>query len=391
MRALSLAAFPLILMACSGSGEAVEAGNGTSAPAPASSQAAEGRPFAVRQIAQFDEPWAMDFIPGTSQALITEKSGKLKLLWSDTGRISDVQGVPSVDYGGQGGLGDVLLHPDFANNRYVYLSWAEAGEEDTRGAVVGRAKLVMEPGGAPRLEDMQIIWRQSPKVTGRGHYGHRLAFSPDGFLFISSGDRQKFDPAQDMNANLGKILRVTDAGGIPSDNPFYDQGGAVRGSIWSLGHRNPLGIAFDSQGRLWEHEMGPSGGDEFNLIEKGANYGYPIVSNGDHYDGREIPDHDTRPEFNGPEITWTPVISPAGLIQYTGKMFPAWRGSFLLGGLSGQALVRVETRGDTARVVDRWDMGQRIREVAQGPDGGVYLIEDERGGSGGRLLKLTAR
>lgn len=393
MRALFIASVPMALIACGGSGEAVEAGNGAvpSASSTASASSEEGRPFEVRQIAEFDEPWAMTFIPGTNQALVTEKRGNLKLLWSDTGRISDVAGVPEVDYGGQGGLGDVVLHPDFANNRLVYLSWAEAGEGDTRGAVVGRARLVTEAGAQPRLEGMQILWRQEPKVSGRGHYSHRIAFSPDGMhMFITSGERQKFDPAQDRNSNLGRVIRLTDTGGIPSDNPWYDQGRLIS-QAWTMGNRNILGIAFAPDGRLWTHEMGPRGGDEFNLIEKGANYGYPIVSDGDHYDGTPIPDHETRPEFNTPEIVWTPVISPAGLIFYTGSQFSEWQGDALMGALSGQALVRVEVDGASAREAARYDMDQRIREVEQGPDGSVYLLEDERGGSGGRLLKLTPR
>lgn len=374
---------PLLLVACTANGEA-----GSGADAASAAQAAGERPFQVEEVADFSEPWAMAFLPDGAHALISEKPGRLKLWRVGTSEVVEVGGVPAVDYGGQGGLGDVVLHPDFAENRIVYLSYAEAGEGDTRGAAVGRGRLVTE-GGAPRIEDFEVIWRQHPKVTGRGHYGHRLAFSPDGrYLFVSSGDRQKFDPAQDMEANLGKILRLNPDGSVPADNPFASQGG-IAAQIWSLGQRNPLGIAFDAQGRLWEHEMGPAGGDEFNLIERGENYGYPIVSNGDHYDGRPIPDHDTRPEFNAPEITWTPVISPSSLVRYTGDLFPGWRDSFLVGGLSGQALVRVETSGEQAREAGRWDMGARIRAVAQGPDGSVYLLEDERGESRGRLLRLT--
>ena len=383
MRPLLLATTAALLAACNASESVATNNDGAAQPAATGEQ---GRPFQVQEIARFDEPWAMTFIPGTGQALITQKAGKL-MLWNDGGAVTQVQGVPTVDYGGQGGLGDVIVHPDFANNRFLFLSWVGGGEGDTRGAAVGRGKLVLE-GETARIDDMQVIWRQDPKVTGRGHYGHRLAFSPDGFLYISSGDRQKFDPAQDRNANLGKIIRLTDAGGVPSDNPFYDQG-AVTSQIWSLGHRNPLGIAFDAEGRLWEHEMGPEGGDEFNLIEKGQNYGYPIVSDGDHYDGRDIPDHETRPEFAEPKITWTPVVSPAGLIVYSGDKFPEWGGEVLMGGLSGQAVLRIDLDGTSAKVADRWDMGQRIREVEQGPDGSIYLLEDEDEGSGGRLLKLT--
>jgi glucose/arabinose dehydrogenase len=325
----------------------------------------------------------MSFLPGGSgDALITEKSGRL--IWWTGGRKVPVSGAPEVDYGGQGGFGDVVLHPDFANKRLVYLSWVEAGDGDTRGAVVGRAKLVQDDDSA-RLEGLEIIWRQSPKVAGRGHYGHRIAFGPDGKLYISSGERQKFDPAQDMSANLGKIIRLNDDGSLPADNPWASRGG-VTAQLWSAGHRNPLGIAFDGQGRLWENEMGPEGGDEFNLIEKGTNYGYPIVSNGDHYDGKKIPDHATRPEFNAPETWWTPVISPSSLIFYKGSLFPAWRGSAFMGGLSSKALIRVAIDGTSAREAERWDMGQRIREVEEGADGALYLLEDA---PGGRLLKLT--
>ncbi len=232
-----------------------------------------------------------------------------------------------------------------------------------------------------------MIWRQTPKVEGQGHYGHRLAFGPDGKLWISSSERQKFDPAQDMGSNLGKIIRLNEDGSVPADNPFAAQGG-VTAQIWSLGHRNVLGIAFDARGRLWEHEMGPRGGDELNLIERGGNYGYPLVSNGDHYDGRDIPDHATRPEFIAPKISWTPVISPSGFILYSGTLFPQWQGDGFIGGLSSKSLVRVVFDGDSAREAERFDMGQRIREVEQGPDGAIWLLED---GSDGRLLQLRPR
>ncbi len=346
-----------------------------------------GTPFTATPVAQFSEPWAMTFLPD-GRLLVTEKEGALKV-FAPGGTTGNVTGVPAVDYGGQGGLGDIVLHPDFAQNNQVYLSFAEAGEGDTRGAAVARATLNLDSNGGGTLSDVEVIWRQVPKVTGRGHYGHRIAFGPDGYLWITSGERQKFDPAQDMQANLGKIIRLNEDGSVPSDNPFASQGG-VAAQIWSLGHRNLLGLDFDAQGRLWAHEMGPTGGDELNLIEKGSNYGYPIVSNGQHYDGRPIPDHDTQPQFNAPEITWTPVISPSGFVIYSGSEFPAWQGNGLIGGLSSRALIRVAFDGTSAREADRYDMGQRIREVEQGPDGALWVLEDERNGSGGRLLKLTA-
>jgi aldose sugar dehydrogenase len=349
--------------------------------------AASDLPFETTVIADFDEPWAMTFIPGTPYALITEKKGVLKL-WEDGGAVVDVAGVPQVAYGGQGGLGDVILHPDFANNRFIYLSFAEAGEGGY-GAAVARAKLD-QSGAAPKLTDVQVIWRQEPKVSGQGHYGHRLAFGPDGMLYISSGERQKFTPAQDLNQNLGKIVRLTDGGMIPSDNPFYDQG-RIKAQIWSYGHRNPLGIAFDGQGRLWNQEMGPAHGDELNLVKKGANYGYPNVSNGDHYDGRDIPDHKPGDGYEAPKLFWNPAISPAGLMYYNGDLFPEWKGSMFLGGMNTPALVRVKLDGENATKADQWDLGARIREVEQGPDGAIWVLEDQRGNSQGRLLKLTPK
>jgi aldose sugar dehydrogenase len=389
MRAFPLACFPaLLLIGCNGYGESIASGNGAAA-APVPAQRA-GQPFAIAEVAKLDEPWAMAFLPD-GRLLVTEKKGRLRLERVDRSvgydYFIEVAGVPKVDYGGQGGLGDVVLHPDFANNNLVYLSWVEAGDGNRRGAAVGRGRLIVEGTGA-RLDAFEVIWRQEPKMSGRGHYGHRLAFGPDGHLYISNGDRQEFTPAQDMRQDLGKILRLTDTGAVPADNPFNSATGdsTRNAAIWTLGHRNPLGIAFDGAGRLWEHEMGPRGGDEFNLIERGRNYGYPIVSNGDHYDGRLIPDHRTRPEFAAPKISWTPVISPAGLIIYSGSMFPEWRGDALMGGLSGKVLVRVDLNGTNASEANRWPMGERIREVEQGPDGAIWLLED---GKGGRLLKLT--
>jgi glucose/arabinose dehydrogenase len=280
----------------------------------------------------------------------------------------------------------VILHPQFASNGIVYVSYSEPGDGGKSGAAVARAKLVLEGNGG-RLDGLTVIWRQVPKVSSGGHWGHRMAFGPDGKLWVTSSERQQFTPAQDMASNLGKIVRLNDDGSVPSDNPFFAQGG-VTAQIWSLGHRNMLGLAFASDGKLYSHEMGPRGGDELNVIEKGANYGYPIVSNGDHYSGRDIPDHPTRPEFRAPLVSWTPVISPAGFIIYSGKRFPDWAGSGFIGGLSSESLVRVEFGDGTAREAQRFDMGQRIREVEQGPDGAIWLLEDGRGG-GGRLLKLT--
>lgn len=349
---------------------------------------ASAAPFSVTEVAQFDSPWAMTFLPD-GRLLVTEMAGNLRLHDLGTGETGSIGGVPDVVHAGQGGLGDVLLHPQFRENQQVYISYVEAGEGGT-DAAVALARLVLDENGDGELEDLQVIWRQTPKMSGDGHFGKRLAFDNDGMLWISSSERQAFDPAQDMTGNLGKMIRLNADGSVPEDNPFADQG-EVAAQVWSLGHRNILGLAFDADGRLWAHEMGPRGGDELNLIERGANYGYPIVSNGVHYDGRPIPDHDTRPEFKAPAISWTPAISPAGFIIYDGELFPQWQGSGFIGGLTSLGLVRVEFEGESAREAERFDLQRRIREVEQGPDGAIWLLEDGRRGGNGALLKLTPR
>ena len=347
----------------------------------------DSRPFTATPITGFEEPWAMTFLPD-GRLLVTEKPGRLLVVTQEGQKSAPVSGLPDVDYGGQGGLGDIVLHPDYADNSIVYLSYAEAGDDDTRGAAVARGRLQLNDAGSGSLHDMTVIWRQTPKVSGSGHYGHRIAFSEDGYLFISSGDRQKFEPAQDMQGNLGKIVRLNDDGTVPEDNPYFDRGG-VTAEIWTLGHRNPLGLAFDSQGRLWNQEMGPRHGDELNLVKPTLNYGYPLVSNGNHYSGKRIPDHDTRPDLEAPKAYWVPAISPAGLMIYDGELFADWKGDAFLGGLSSESLVRVEFDGDNAREAERFEMGARIREVEQGPDGAIWILEDDRESSKGRLLKLT--
>ena len=357
-----------------------------SAAASAQAPAAVDRPFDAVEVARFDEPWAMTFLPD-GRLLVTEKAGRLWVQDVTTGKRTRIGRVPEVVHAGQGGFADVVLHPQFSSNGWVYLSYAEAGDGNTSGAAVARAKLDLEDN---ELEDLQVVWRQVPKVAGNGHYGHRIAFDADGMLWITSSERQKFDPAQDMASNLGKIVRLRDDRSVPDGNPFTGQGD-VAAQVWSLGHRNMLGIDFDRDGRLWVHEMGPKGGDELNLIEKGANYGYPIVSNGDHYDGRPIPDHDTQPQYRAPVITWTPVISPAGFVIYDGDRYPGWNGSGLIGGLSSQSLVRVAFDGTSAREAERFDMGTRIREVEQGPDGTIWLLEDGGKGAQGRLYRLDPR
>ena len=335
-------------------------------------------------VESFRNPWAMTFLPD-GRALVTEKGGALWLLGQDRKKLGQITGVPRVQAQGQGGLGDVILHPDFDRNGIVYLSFVERDADDPSlsGAAVQRATLMLtETGGELTMAD--VIWRQAPKVTGNGHYGHRMAFSPDGYLFITSGERQKFTPAQNMAMNLGKVIRLTDTGDIPADNPFVGQGGITE-QIWSLGHRNPLGIDFDAGGNLWVHEMGPRHGDELNRIVRAENYGYPEVSEGSHYSGEPIPSHASNPVFKPPAKAWVPAISPAGFAIYDGSDFPDWRGDGLLGGLSSRAVVRVEFDGDAAREAERYSWGMRIREIEQGPNGEVFVLED---GGNGRLIRL---
>lgn len=363
--------------------------------------------FTTEAIARFDQPWAMSALPKRDdeslKLLVTQKTGELLIVDTLTGLKTRVEGVPNVAYGGQGGLGDIILAPDFATTNTIYLSYAEAGtgaDSNKFGAKVIKAKLAGLNSDTPSLQAITPIWQQNMKVEGQGHYSHRLLFSPDGrYLYISSGDRQQKDPAQDMSVNLGKIIRLNPDGSIPSDNPFVSSNPSgnnsdaynIAAQFWTLGHRNVLGMVFDDQGRLWAHEMGPRGGDEFNLIEKGKNYGWPEVSNGRNYSGTDIPDHDTRPEFEAPKITWTPVISPSSMTIYelgSHNDFPAWQGDALISGLSSKALI-VAAWDDNNQATERYryDMGERIRSVLA-VDGTVWLLED---GNEAALLKLIPK
>lgn len=343
-----------------------------------------GWPFEVEELDRFDEPWAMAFLPGSGDLLVTERNGTLHLRDADSGERVEVDGVPEVVDAGQGGLGDVVPAPSYEQDGLVYLSWAEAGEGGT-GAAVGRARL--DTGDErPALRDLEVVWRQTPKVEGDGHFGHRIAFSADGeHLYVTSGDRQLGDPAQDLGNTLGTIVRLTPDGDPAPGNPYADEGG-VTAEIWSWGHRNPLGIDLAADGTLWSTEMGPEGGDELNLVEAGANHGWPEVSDGSDYGGGEIPDHSDGDGFAAPARSWDPSISPGSLEVYEGDLFADWQGDALIGALSGEALVRVDLDGDTAGEAEVLDMGERIRAVEEAPDGSIWLLQDE---GAGRLLRLT--
>jgi glucose/arabinose dehydrogenase len=367
-----------------------------SAPSSTAAQTSGAPPFRVTPVASFSTPWAMDFLPGsgvrmTPSALVTEKEGKLWLVDTATGARQAVTGLPQVRVAGQGGLGDVVVHRDFAGNQRVYLSFVEAGPNGTSGAALGYGRLLFTSAarrGAPvgvSLDGFKVIWRQTPKVDGDGHFAHRIAFAPDGSIFLTSGDRQKMQPAQDMASDLGKIHHLTAEGAPAAGNPWAKRGGRTA-MYWSMGHRNPLGIAFAPDGRLWSSEMGPQGGDELNLIVRGANYAWPRASYGSHYGGAPIPDDHRGRGFEEPKLWWNPVISPGGLLIYSGDLFSGWKGDAVLPALSGEALIRVDIDGDRARKADHWPMGARIRAVDQGPRGEIYLLED-----GGRMLRLEPR
>jgi len=377
----------------------------------ASPGAAADPPFVTSTVATFDSPWALAFLPGSTQALVTEKPGRIWLVDVRNGQKRQVAGAPRVVVSSQGGLLDIKIAPDFAKSRYVYLTYSEPSANGGSGLALARAQLSQD---GLRLLGLQLLWHDPAGGQG-GQFGAIIAFAPDGkSLFLSSGERQRFTPAQSSSQPIGKILHLTLDGKPAADNPMAGRNGAAAVSItnppsdteaaksahgrqfrwpganltpsetWSSGHRNPYGLVFDEQGRLWETEMGPRGGDELNLIERGKNYGWPLVSEGQNYNGVPIAKPRTQPQYEPAKLFWVPSVSPTTLLIYDGNLFPQWKGNGFIGTLSGQALIRVTFNGDTAQKADQWDMGKRIRWVGEGPEGAIYLLEDEGG-----LVRLT--
>jgi glucose/arabinose dehydrogenase len=375
-------------------------------------------PFTMTQVATFKLPWRIAFLPD-GRMLVTEKLGPVWLM-TQQGEKTPIENVPAVQYGGQGGMLGVFVSPKYATDRSIYLTYSEPGTEaGTSGLALARARLNIGQGTAI-LEGLQVLWHDMPKGRG-GQFGAQIAFSPDGqYLFLTVGDRQRFTPAQDPNTEVGKILRLTLDGKPAPGNPMAGKMGTatrvlinppsdteaaktaaplstytVEGpnlalaATWSTGHRTPYGLAFGPDGRLWELEHGPRGGDELNLIEPGKNYGWPLVAYAPNYNGTPIPSPDTRPDLTKPVIYWTPVIAPGSLTFYNGTMFPQWKGSALIGGMGTQSISRITFDGKGgAAPAERWGVGHRVRDVEVAPDGAIWIAEDANPGG---LFRVTPK
>jgi glucose/arabinose dehydrogenase len=361
-------------------------------------------PFTMTEVTRFTSPWRLAFLPD-GRMIVTEKVGPVWIVTQD-GKKTPVANVPKSVFGNQGGMLGVFLSPHYAQDHFVYLTYSEPQAVGGSSLAMARAKLTLGADSAS-LDNLQVIWRDGEGGQG-GQLGAQIAFAPDGkSLFLTSGDRQRFTPAQDPNQPLGKILHLTLDGKPAADNPMAGKTGAqtvpvidpprntetaktapvVRtytfpgpnltpAETWSSGHRTPYGLAFAPDGKLWELEHGPRGGDELNLIEKGKNYGWPLVGEAPNYDGVPVPTPDTRPDLTPPVLYWTPVIAPGNLIFYKGKAFPQWNGNALISGMGTKSLSRIIITGATAKSAERWDVGHRIRDVEVGPDGTLWMLED---------------
>jgi aldose sugar dehydrogenase len=357
-------------------------------PAGLLANPADVSPKAVTLTTGLVNPWALAFLPD-GRFLVTERPGRMRIIGADGRQGPPLPGLPPVVAEGQGGLLDVVLDPRFASNRLVYWSYSEAGDGDTNGTAVARARLDGAPG-AERLADVQVIFRQAPKVSGRHHFGCRLAFGLDGRLFVTLGDRfSRKDDAQVLDNTLGKIVRIEPDGKVPADNPFVGKAGA-QPELYSYGHRNVQGAAVHpTTGELWATEHGPQGGDELNVVQPGRNHGWPVITQGRNYGtGTKIGDGTERADVVAPLRTWLPTsIAPSGLAFVTSDRYPGWKGSLVLGALRSQALVRLTLDGHTVVKEDRYlqPLNARIRDVRQGPDGLLYLLTDN---ADGRLIRL---
>jgi glucose/arabinose dehydrogenase len=375
-------------------------------------------PFTMTTVSNFELPWRIAFLPD-GRMLITEKVGPVWLVSSQGQKIAPVTNTPAVYWQGQNGMLGVFLSPHYATDQSIYLTYAEPGDYGG-GLALGRARLTLTDTSA-KLENFEVLWHQMPKGKG-GQEGAQIAFSPDGqYLFLTVGDRQRMTPAQDPNQPEGKILRLTLDGKPAPGNPFFDKVGAATiplidppkdteaaktapvistytfpgpnltpAETWTSGHRTPYGMAFSPTGELWEVEHGPKGGDKLNLIEPGKNYGWPVVSFGDNYNGVPIPKPNTQPDFALPALYWVPVIAPGNLMFYTGtQAFPQWNGSGFVSGLVSKSLVRIVFDGHGgAKAVQRWEVGHRIRDMEEAPDGSLWMLEDANPGA---LIHVTPK
>ena len=401
--------FAALLLALASTGADAQINAGSQKPEP-------GLPFTMTQVTTFNLPWRIAFLPD-GRMLITEKVGPLWLVTQE-GAKTPVANVPAVLHQGQGGMLGVFLSPHYVTDHSVYLTYSEPGEGGSSLALA-RARLSIVQGTAS-LDGLQVLWHQMPKGRG-GQFGAQIAFSPDGqYLFLTVGDRMRMTPAQDPNQELGKIIRLTLDGNPAPGNPMAGKTGAASvplidpprdteaakdaavistyalpgpnlapSETWTSGHRTPYGLAFAPDGRLWEVEHGPRGGDELNLIEPGKNYGWPLVSYATNYNGVPIPSPDTRPDLTKPVIYWTPIIAPGNLTFYAGNMFPQWRGSALMCGVATRTLNLITFDGKGgATPAERWDVGHRIRDVEVGPDGALWMLEDANPGG---LFRVTPK
>jgi len=335
-------------------------------------------------------PWAIALLPD-GMALVTEKPGRMRVIAADGSLSEPLTGLPEIAAGGQGGLLDVILDPDYEKNQRIYFSFSEPGQNRGENSTAVASAVLSRDGSNWALKNVKVIFSQAPKVSSTAHFGSRLVFGRDGSLFITLGDRfSRRDDAQTLNQHHGKVVRIRSDGSVPSDNPFARQENA-KPEIWSLGHRNIQGATIDPQtGDLWIHEHGPQGGDEINVVERGANYGWPKFTYGENYGGGKIGEESSAPGFTPPEYSWVPSIAPSGMAFYTSDRIPSWKGSLFVGALKEQALIRLTVRDREVVAEERLlsGKGMRVRDVRAGDDGSLYVVTD---GAEGKVLRISAR